>query len=142
MLTRLRCPNREAFSETNSTAVRPTPRATRRVSAFRGETSRPRCVSIHSSRGGHMSVSLKSLPFLVACLAGPVTASMAAAQDANGAPRPAAAVLAAKIDSIVQVDVLAQGMPSVSIVVTRGNETLVERAWGLADVANGRKAEP
>jgi CubicO group peptidase (beta-lactamase class C family) len=33
-------------------------------------------------------------------------------------------------------------MPSVSVVVTRGNETLVERAWGLADVSSGRKAEP
>lgn len=65
-----------------------------------------------------MSVSLKSLPFLVACLAAPVTASMAAAQDTNRTIRPAAATLAARIDSIVQVDVLAQGMPSVSIVVT------------------------
>src|SRR5688500_16314458 len=88
-----------------------------------------------------MSVSLKSLPFSVACLA-TVTASMAAAQDTTATIRPTAATLAAKIDSVVQVDVLAQGMPSVSIVVTRGNETLVERAWGLADVANGRKAEP
>ena len=33
-------------------------------------------------------------------------------------------------------------MPSVSIVVARGDETLVEHAWGLADVASGRKAEP
>ncbi len=89
-----------------------------------------------------MSVSLKSLPFLIACLAAPVTASMVAAQNTNGTSRPDAATLAAKIDSVVQVDVLAQGMPSVSIVVTRGNETLVERAWGLAEVASGRKAEP
>ena len=84
-----------------------------------------------------MSVSLKSLPLFVVCLA-----SMAAAQDTNGTIRPDAATLAARIDSIVRVDVLAQGMPSVSIVVTRGDETLVERAWGLADVAHGRKADP
>jgi D-alanyl-D-alanine carboxypeptidase len=89
-----------------------------------------------------MSVSLKSLPFLVACFAAPVTASMAVAQDTNGTIRPAAATLVAKVDSIVPIDVLAQGMPSVSIVVTRGNETLVERAWGFADVSRGRKAEP
>jgi D-alanyl-D-alanine carboxypeptidase len=89
-----------------------------------------------------MSVSLKSVPYLVACLAAPVTASMVAAQNTNGTIRPDAATLAAKIDSVVQVDVLAQGMPSVSVVVARANETLVERAWGLADVANGRKAEP
>jgi D-alanyl-D-alanine carboxypeptidase len=84
-----------------------------------------------------MSVSLKSLPLFVVCLA-----SMAAAQDTNGTIRPDAATLAARIDSIVRVDVLAQGMPSVSVVVTRGTETLVQRAWGLADVSSGRKAEP
>jgi CubicO group peptidase (beta-lactamase class C family) len=89
-----------------------------------------------------MSVSLKSLPFLVACFAAPGTASIAAAQDTNRTTTPTAATLAAKTDSIVQVDVLAQGMPSVSVVVTRGNETLVERAWGFADVSSGRKAEP
>jgi hypothetical protein len=63
-----------------------------------------------------MSVSLKSLPFLVVCLAAPAIASMAAAQDANGTTRPAAASLTARIDSVVQVDVLAQGMPSDSVV--------------------------
>lgn len=89
-----------------------------------------------------MSVSRRSFPFLVACLAAPLTASMAAAQDTTRTIRPAAATLAARIDSIVQADVLAQGMPSVSVVVTRGNETLVERAWGVADVSSGRKAEP
>ena len=90
----------------------------------------------------HMPVSLKSVCLFVACLAVPVSASMAAAQDTNGTVRPDVAVLAAKIDSVVQVDVLGQGMPSVSVVVTRGDETLVERAWGLADVSSGRKAEP
>jgi D-alanyl-D-alanine carboxypeptidase len=89
-----------------------------------------------------MPVSLKSLPCFVACLAAPLTASMAAAQDTTGTMRPTAGSLAAKVDSIVQVDVLAQGIPSASIVVTRGNETLVERAWGLANVEKGRKAEP
>ena len=88
-----------------------------------------------------MSVPHRSLPFVVACL-GAVTASPAAAQGTHGALRPDAATLAATVDSVVQVDVLAQGMPSVSIAVTRGSQTLVERAWGLADVANGRRAEP
>jgi CubicO group peptidase (beta-lactamase class C family) len=88
-----------------------------------------------------MSVSRKSVSCFVACLAA-VTASAAPAQVTNGTIRPTAATLAAKIDSLVQVDVLAQGMPSVSVVVTRGNETLVERAWGFADVSSGRKAEP
>jgi len=88
-----------------------------------------------------MSVSRRSLPLVVACL-GALTASASAAQGTADPVHPDATTLAAKIDSIVRVDVLAQGMPSVSIVVARGGETLVERAWGLADVANGRRAEP
>jgi len=78
-----------------------------------------------------MSVSLKSLAFFVACLAAPVTAQ-----------QPSAARLEAAIDSVVKTDVLAQGMPSVSVVIMRGGETLLERAWGLADLASGRRAEP
>ena len=88
-----------------------------------------------------MSVSHRSLPFVAACI-GAVTASAAAAQGTHGARRPDAAILAAKVDSVVQADVLAQGMPSVSVVVARGDETLVERAWGLADVSSARRAGP
>jgi CubicO group peptidase (beta-lactamase class C family) len=87
-----------------------------------------------------MSVSLKFASIVVAAIA--TVASVAAGQNTNDAMRPAAATLAAKIDSVVQVDMLAQGFPSVSVVITRGNETLVERAWGLADIERGRKAEP
>ena len=57
-------------------------------------------------------------------------------------PRPSAAVLTAHVDSVVRTNILAQGAPSASVVVTRGNETLVQRAWGLADVASGRAADP
>ena len=73
----------------------------------------------------HMSVALNSLRFLAASLTALVTASTALAQETTGGVRPTAATLAAKIDSVVQLDVLGQGMPSVSIAVTRGNETLV-----------------
>ena len=97
-------------------------------------------MSIHSNPGVHMSQSFKSIPVLFACLATPIAATLHA-QTTNGGIGPTAATLAAKVDSIVQVDVLGQGMPSVSIVVTRGDETLVQRAWGLADVASGRKAD-
>ena len=86
-------------------------------------------------------MSLKPLTFPVVCLA-LVAASRAVAQDTNGATRPTAAALSAKIDSVVQADVLAQGMPSVSVVVTRGSETLVARAWGFAAVASGRFGRP
>ena len=64
------------------------------------------------------------------------------AQLPTGTTRPSAEVLAARVDSIVKADILGRGFPSVSIVVTRGGETLLERAWGMANVASGRKADP
>src|SRR4051812_28284633 len=56
--------------------------------------------------------------------------------------RPSPGALAALVDSVVKTDVLAQGMPSASVVITRGGQTLLERAWGVADVATGSRAEP
>jgi D-alanyl-D-alanine carboxypeptidase len=54
---------------------------------------------------------------------------------------PGPARLAASIDSIVQAEVLARGVSSVQIVITRGDETLVDRAWGVADAAAQRPAD-
>lgn len=65
-----------------------------------------------------------------------------AASQRPAATSPSAEVLAARIDSVVRTDILPRGFPSVSIVVTRGGRTLLERAWGVADVSTGRKAEP
>jgi D-alanyl-D-alanine carboxypeptidase len=64
------------------------------------------------------------------------------AQGPVSGPRPAAASLAALADSIVATHLIAQGVPSASVVVMRGGETLVRRAWGVADVASGRAADP
>ena len=64
------------------------------------------------------------------------------AQGPVSGPRPSAASLAALADSIVTTHLIAQGVPSASVVVMRGNETLVRRAWGVADVASGRAANP
>lgn len=64
------------------------------------------------------------------------------AQGPVSGPRPAAASLAALADSIVKTRLLSQGVPSASVVIMRGGETLVQRAWGEADVAGGRAAEP
>jgi D-alanyl-D-alanine carboxypeptidase len=68
--------------------------------------------------------------------------SLATAQSPAVGPPPSAAALTVLVDSVVRSDFLAQGVPSVSVVVTRGGETLVRRAWGLADVAAGRAADP
>lgn len=71
------------------------------------------------------------------------TPSLLAAQQkpSSGAP-PSAAVVAALVDSVVNARLLSQGVPSVFVVVARGGETLVQRAWGRADVASGRAADP
>lgn len=66
----------------------------------------------------------------------------AAAQLPAGTTSPPAEVLAARIDSVVKADILPRGFPSVSIAVTRGGRTLLERAWRIADAATGRKADP
>jgi hypothetical protein len=57
----------------------------------------------------------------------------AAAQLPAGATPPTAEVLAARIDSVVKTDILRRGFPSISIAVTRGGRTLLERAWGVAE---------
>ncbi len=64
------------------------------------------------------------------------------AQATVSGPRPSAPALAALADSLVTAHLLSQGVPSASVVVTRGGETLVQRAWGMADVASGRAADP
>jgi D-alanyl-D-alanine carboxypeptidase len=65
-----------------------------------------------------------------------------AAQLPAGTTPPTAEVLAARIDSVMKADILPRGFPSVSITVTRGGRTLLERAWGVTNVSTGRKAEP
>ena len=69
----------------------------------------------------------------------PITA---AAQLPTGATPPTAEELSARIDSVVKADILPRGFPSVSIVVTRGGRTLLDRTWGVANITTGQKAEP
>src|SRR5687767_13036162 len=79
--------------------------------------------------------------FLIASLfAFPVRAALA--QLPAGSTPPTAEVFAARIDSVVKADILPRGFPGVSIVVTRGGRTLLDRAWGVANISTGRKAEP
>lgn len=66
----------------------------------------------------------------------------ASAQRPAATVPPDVATLEARVDSVVHADILAHGFPSVSIVIARGGETLLERAWGVADRATGRKATP
>jgi D-alanyl-D-alanine carboxypeptidase len=66
----------------------------------------------------------------------------AAAQLPAGTMPPTAEELSARIDSVVRTDILPRGFPSVSITVTRGGRTLLERAWGVTNLTTGKKAEP
>jgi CubicO group peptidase (beta-lactamase class C family) len=70
----------------------------------------------------------------------PLAAQQRAAATAS-APPPSAAALTAIVDSVVKADLLGRGVPSASVAVVRGDETVVVRAWGKADVASGRAAD-
>lgn len=64
------------------------------------------------------------------------------AQLPAGMSPPTAERLAARIDSVVRTDILPRGFPSVSIVIARGGQPLLERAWGVANLGTGQKATP
>jgi D-alanyl-D-alanine carboxypeptidase len=49
--------------------------------------------------------------------------------------------LGARVDSVVKSAIMAKGAPSVSVLITRGDETLLQHALGLADVAGRRAAD-
>jgi CubicO group peptidase (beta-lactamase class C family) len=78
-----------------------------------------------------------ALASVLAALPLAATSSPLHAQPAG----PGSARLAARIDSIVQAEVLARGVSSVQIVITRGDEVLLDRAWGIADAAAQRPAD-
>lgn len=78
-----------------------------------------------------------TLASLLAALALASTSPPLHAQQ--GGPDPAR--LAASIDSLVQAVLLARGTTSVQIVITRGDETLLDRAWGFADTEARRPAD-
>ena len=66
---------------------------------------------------------------------------LAGAQLPSGTLPPTQAEFAARLDSIARTEILPRGFPSVSIAVTRGGKTLLDRAWGMADVATGKGAD-
>ena len=54
----------------------------------------------------------------------------------------AKSVIEARIDSMVRVYMAEKGPASMSVAISRGDEMLVQRAWGMADVATSRPATP
>lgn len=59
---------------------------------------------------------------------------------AQPAPRLSKEAVAAVVDSMARAYMAAKGPASVSVAISRAGETLVERAWGMADVASRRPA--
>jgi CubicO group peptidase (beta-lactamase class C family) len=80
--------------------------------------------------------------YVVAALLAMTPSLLTAQQKPVSGPPPSAAALTVLVDSVVRAGLLTQGVPGVSVAVVRGDETLVQRAWGRADVASGRAADP
>src|SRR5690606_853007 len=78
--------------------------------------------------------------FLIAIMAALGAALPLARVTAQSAQPPSKAVLAARLDSMAQAYLAEKQPASMSLVISRNGETLVERAWGLADVAANRPA--
>lgn len=89
----------------------------------------------------HAAVSLTAVA-LAASLAVAGTAGAQPTATAS-ASRPAdRATLAAVVDSLVRAEIDAKRVAAVSVAVLRGSDTLVLRAWGMADVEDGTPATP
>jgi D-alanyl-D-alanine carboxypeptidase len=95
------------------------------------------------SNASQVAFVTRTARILAAALAATLAAapSLVVAQSQTAAARPSPAALVALVDSVVKRNIMAKGAPSVSVLITRGNETLLERALGLADVASGRAAD-
>jgi D-alanyl-D-alanine carboxypeptidase len=68
------------------------------------------------------------------------TALPFAAGAAQPPQPPSKAVVAARVDSMARAYMAEKGPASMSVAITRGNDTLVLRAWGMTDVATKRPA--
>lgn len=49
--------------------------------------------------------------------------------------------LEARIDAVVRQEILAKGVPGVSVAVMRDGKMLLQRAWGVSDLGTGAKAD-
>lgn len=72
--------------------------------------------------------------------AGGAASRMGGRQVAGAAPAQAAAPLDARVGAVVKSEILASGVPSVSVAVMRDGRMLLARAWGVADVERNAAA--
>ena len=55
---------------------------------------------------------------------------------------PSKEVIVARVDSMARVYMAEKGPASMSIAISRGSETLIESAWGVADATTRRPVTP
>jgi CubicO group peptidase (beta-lactamase class C family) len=80
---------------------------------------------------------MKCINALVAVMGSALFAGNAAGQGPQLLSRN---VIEARVDSMVRAYMAEKGPASMSVAISRGDEMLVQRAWGLADVATNRPA--
>src|SRR5687768_15842615 len=66
------------------------------------------------------------------------TALPISASAAQSPQQPSKDVVAARVDSMARAYMAEKGPASMSVAISRGSETLVQRAWGVADIATER----
>ena len=59
---------------------------------------------------------------------------------AQSSERPSKDIVAARVDSMARAYMAEKGPASMSVAISRGSEMLVQRVWGLADIAANRPA--
>jgi CubicO group peptidase (beta-lactamase class C family) len=84
-----------------------------------------------------------ALRFAIMATVGIISACRTAAtQTATLSSRPSQQAVAARVDSLVQDFLTKSGVASASVALVRGDEVMVRRAWGTADLAEKRPARP
>lgn len=77
---------------------------------------------------------------LRAAVAAALFAALPLSTGAAQSQQPSSAEVAARVDSMVGAYMAEKGPASMSVAISRGSETLFQRAWGLADDAANRPA--
>ncbi|HUQ98058.1 MAG TPA: hypothetical protein VM166_01310, partial [Gemmatimonadaceae bacterium] len=110
-----------------------------RSSGIRAASRLNRGIPITQVRRSGVTLTSPQMSRIRVAIIAAVSAALTFANASAQAPVPLSkAAVVARVDSMVQAYMVAKGPASMSVVIRRGGETLVERAWGLADVASKR----
>ena len=85
-----------------------------------------------------MTTTIKALHAALCLL---TTSALLSGHTQSPQPDASTPPLAERVGALVQSELLAKGVPSVSVAVMQNGKMLLQRAWGLADVGKGTKAD-